>query len=189
MSTYTNTPNINHLDMNQCVEPALEILNAMMADECAALRAIQQTEFTAIVLRTAFQSRLMSKFNRGQEWVKLLETKLVDLGRVDINDFYILPVSTEQAIARKFFCTKHGKYKAIPYQDYSEGQAVNYTVAGRAAYTKVGHIQQIQHNLLIIATATKNIKRSKDDVTPIWAPSPLMYSLRGKCWCEVESAQ
>lgn len=98
--------------------------------------------------------------------------------------------SVELTLSAKFFCQTCHKYKGIPreYLRYYEGDQVNYTVPGARgiATNHVGPIQYVNGQSLKIASGTKYINRHINDVTPRWAPTPLMYDTMGQCWCDID---
>lgn len=94
----------------------------------------------------------------------------------------------------KFYCDVHNKYKAIPRQIYTDGDRVQYILKGRGGYPATnarGSVQLVQGNMIHVATdGGKNIKllNNLETITPDWAPSPLLYVQRGKCWCAIVEA-
>ena len=95
----------------------------------------------------------------------------------------------------KFYCAAHDKYKAIPRQTYADGDRVQYILKSRGGYPATsarGSVQLVQGNMIHVATdAGKNIKllNNLETITPDWAPSPLLYVQRGKCWCAIVEAK
>ena len=98
----------------------------------------------------------------------------------------------------KFYCAQHDKYKAIQRPIYEVGDRMQYILKGHGGYPATnarGNVQLVQGNMIHVATDhCKNIKllNQLETITPDWAPSPLIYLQRGKCWCPVvepETAQ
>lgn len=86
----------------------------------------------------------------------------------------------------RFWCAEHKKYKGVPHQRYEIGDKVNFTLKGNPAYDLKGSIQSIDtRGVLEVAGPTRYYRCTPENVTPDWAPPPLVYFHHGKCWCDI----
>lgn len=198
-------PQLKLLETERYHERALAMLNSMFVECQQNLIRRKYNVDNASVLRQHWREAMQSNFSlgygyAGEQKSKLIESNLHDLGKIEINSSFVKPVIAEPepvqphelTVTDKFFCISCKKFKGIPHNHrrYREGDQVNFTQKGvrGVASTMVGSIQSINGRLLELATATRYIKLHADSVTPIWAPSPLMYSTMGQCWCDIDPA-
>lgn len=197
-------PQLKLLETERYHDRAMAMLKAMFehCQENLAKRGYDVEK--ASVLRSDWRESMRQNFGfpcswAGEEKAKLIEENLRLLGLIECNSSYVKPVTAqpdpepvakELTISDKFFCITCKKFKGIPhsYRRYYVGDQVNFTqkgLAGGIAINQMGSIQSISGRMFEIATATRYIKLHQDSVTPIWAPTPLMYSSFGQCWCDI----
>jgi hypothetical protein len=193
------------LETERYHDRALAMLDSMFAECQQNLIRRKYNVDNAAVFRQHWREAMQSKFSlgygyAGEQKAKLIEENLRGLGKIEINSSFVKPViaepepvqSHELTVTDKFFCMSCKKFKGIPHNHrrYYVGDQVNFTQKGvrGVANNAVASIQTINGRLLEIATATRYIKLHADSVTPIWAPSPLMYSTMGQCWCDIDPA-
>lgn len=193
----TKAPNLQLLEVHQYHQLALNLLEEMMEVCRANLRKNDHPVKNAMVLRDTWRKQMVKKFKVGYEQALLIEKSLHQHDCIEFSLQYTYPKVKEEAksveltLAEKFFCQACKKYKGIPhsYRRYYVGDQVNFTQKGQAggiATNQVGSIQAIIGRMLEIATATRYVHQHMDSVTPIWAPTPLMYSSFGQCWCDID---
>lgn len=193
----TKAPNLQLLEVHQYHQLGLNLLDEMMEECRANLRKNDHPVKNAMVLRDTWRKQMVKKFKVGYEQALLIEKSLHQHDCIEFSLQYVYPKVKEEAkpveltLSEKFFCQACHKFKGIPhsYRRYYVGDQVNYTQKGQAggiATNRVGSIQSISGRMFEIATATRYIKLHQDSVTPIWAPTPLMYSSFGQCWCDID---
>lgn len=177
---------------------ALNMLNAMFQRSRENLLSRYGNDTNTSVRRHDWRMAMKEKFGIYYDLARDIEENLSDLGKVELLATFVKPVAEKQpepvqakelSISDKFFCLPCKKLKGVPVQQYTLHEKVNFTVpggGGHPAFNQVGSIQLIQGSLLFIAGATREYRISRDEVTPVWAPSPLMYKTMGKCWCDID---
>ncbi|RYY79953.1 MAG: hypothetical protein EOO69_04610 [Moraxellaceae bacterium] len=198
-------PQLKLLETERYHDRAMNMLKAMF-EHCRENLAKRGYDVkNAAVLRSEWRDSMREHFGFPYSWAgiekaKMIEENLRALGLIVCNSSFVKPViaqpdpepaAKELSISDKFFCMTCKKFKGIPhcYRRYYVGDQVNFTqkgLAGSVATNQVGSIQSIIGRMLEIATATRYVHQHMDSVTPIWAPSPLMYSTMGQCWCDID---
>lgn len=195
-------PQIKLLETERYHDRAMAMLKAMFEHSQENLAKRGYDVEKAAVLRSEWREFMRQEFGfpcsyAGEEKAKMIESNLRLLGLIEYQSSFVKPiappdpepVAKELSISDKFFCQECKKYKGIPreYLRYYLGDQVNYIVPGvrGIATNHIGSIQYINGQSLKIASGTKYINRHINDVTPLWAPTPLMYDTMGKCWCDI----
>lgn len=206
MSDRPVVPQLKLLETERYHDRALAMLDSMFAECQQNLIRRKYNVDNAAVFRQHWREAMQSNFSlgygyAGEQKAKLIEENLRGLGKIEIHSSFVKPVIAEPVtdlkpvqreltITDKFFCQACKKFKGIPHNHrlYYVGDQVNFTQKGvrGVASNMVGSIQHINGRLLELATATRYIKLHADSVTPIWAPTPLMYSTMGQCWCDID---
>lgn len=202
-------PQLKLLETERYHDRALAMLDSMFADCQQNLIRRKYNVDNAAVFRQHWREAMQSNFSlgygyAGEQKAKLIEENLRGLGKIEIHSSFVnpviaepindlKPVQRELTVTDKFFCQACKKFKGIPHNHriYYVGDQVNFTVKGRAgsvATNVVGSIQSITGGMFNLATATSYVNQHRNSVTPIWAPSPLMYSTMGQCWCDIDPA-
>lgn len=198
-------PQIKLLETERYHDRAMAMLKAMFEQSQENLTKRGYDVEKAAVLRSEWREFMRQKFGfpcswAGEEKAKLIEENLRSLGLIECQSSFVKPVIVqpdpepvvkELTLHDKFFCQACKKFKGIPhcYRKYSVGQQVNFTQkggGGHPARSLTGSIQKIIGPKLNIAGPTSFFDVHVDNVTPIWAPSPMLYSTMGQCWCDID---
>lgn len=177
---------------------ALALLNAMFEKNRQNLISRYGDDYNASVKRHEWRVA-MKRFGVYYNLARDVEENLAALGKIELLATFVKPVIAksdpepvmrELTVMDKFFCQSCKKIKGIPHNHrrYVEGQKVNFTQKGvrGVAINRVASINSISGQQLMLDIGTKLIPQHMDNVTPEWAPSPLMYSTMDKCWCDID---
>lgn len=200
-------PQLKLLETERYHDRAIALLKAMFAEYEQNLIKHNHPVTQAAVLRSAWREAMQSNFSlgygtAGEKMAKRIEEVLLALGEIELPSALFVkpaltqpdpePVKRELTLMDKFFCQACKKIKGIPHNHrrYAEGQKVNFTQKGvrGVAINRVVSINSINGQQLMLDIGTKLLPQHISNVTPEWAPSPLIYSTMGQCWCDIDPA-
>lgn len=200
-------PQLKLLETERYHDRALAMLDSMFAECQQNLIRRKYNVDNAAVFRQHWREAMQSKFSlgygtAGEKMAKRIEENLLALGEIELPSALFVkpaltqpdpePVKRELTLMDKFFCQACKKIKGIPHSHrrYVEGQKVNFTQKGvrGIAVNRVVPISIINGQQLMLDIGTKLIHQHISNVTPEWAPSPLIYSTMGHCWCDIDPA-
>lgn len=188
-------PNLNKLNTVAYHDMALDLLDHMMQERRETLRIQGRNEANAAVSGEDWRNDMVHLWRISPYLAREIDDALKKAGLITTFGGYRQPIQRAKPvnITEQFFCSTHRKLKGFALPTYQIGEQVNYTVpgtGGHVAHNQIGIIENIDmRGVLRIKGPGKPVFHHKGDVTPAWAPSPLLYKNHGKCECFFDPAE
>ena len=182
-------PNLNKISTIAYHDMALDLLDVLMEERRMTLRINGHNEANAAVSGEDWRNDMVHLWRISPLMAQEIDNALKKAGLIITFGGYRQPIARAKPvnIAEQFFCATHRKLKGFALPTYQIGEQVNYTVpgnGGHVAHNQIGTIESIDmRGVLTIKGPGRPVTHYKSDVTPAWAPSPLLYKSHGKCEC------